>query len=122
MAPNAPNIAGIWASDAETKSRLQTAPIKDAAPMPKQTRPKATFSATFIDCPRPGNIPLVRAHVAEGHGRLPILLALPRGLESLFRRETANDGYPKLLLAWEKTSWNGGIVGDQNLIGTIVPV
>ena len=48
MAPNVPNIAGIWASDAETKNKLQMAPIKDAAPMPKQTMPRAIFSAVFI--------------------------------------------------------------------------
>ena len=43
MAPNAPNIAGMWASDAETKRKLLIAPIKDAAPMTKQTRPRAIF-------------------------------------------------------------------------------
>src|SRR5262249_9882686 len=104
MAPNAPNIAGIWASDAETKSRLQTAPIKDAAPMPKETRPKAAFSATFIDCPRP--------EIYHLFARM-----LPRVMEGCqfywrslgdsnpcFRRERSHDGYPKLLLAWEKTS------------------
>jgi len=48
MAPNAPNIAGMWASEVEIKNKLQTAPIKAAAPMPKQTIPRAIFSAVFI--------------------------------------------------------------------------
>jgi hypothetical protein len=58
MAPNVPNIAGIWASDAETKNKLQMAPIKDAAPMPKQTMPRAIFSAEpIIDGPTADNTP-----------------------------------------------------------------
>jgi hypothetical protein len=38
----------MWASDAETKSKPEIAPIKDAAPMPKQTMPRAIFSAEPI--------------------------------------------------------------------------
>jgi hypothetical protein len=68
MAPNAPNIAGIWASDVETKGKLQMAPIKHAAPMPKQTRPRAIFSAIpIIDGPPDREYTPAFAHVAEGH-------------------------------------------------------
>ena len=48
MAPNAPNVAGIAASDAEIKGNMAMAPIKHAAPMPKQTRARAIFSAKPI--------------------------------------------------------------------------
>jgi hypothetical protein len=65
---------------------MQMAPIKSAAPMPKQTMPRATLSATFIDCPPTGNIPPVRAHVAEGQ-RLPIFLAHLGDSNPCFRRE-----------------------------------
>jgi hypothetical protein len=48
MAPNAPNIPGIAASDAEIKGKMQMAPIKHAAPIPKQTTPRAIFSTKPI--------------------------------------------------------------------------
>ena len=67
---------------------MQMAPIKSAAPMPKQTMPRATLSATFIDCPPTGNIPPVRAHVAEGQ-RLPIFLAHLGDSNPCFRRVRA---------------------------------
>src|SRR5262245_16446156 len=47
-APNAPNIAGIYTSDASTKTRLAMAPSKHAAPMAKQTMPKAIFTQPII--------------------------------------------------------------------------
>ena len=48
MAPTAPNIAGIWASDAETKGTVQMAPITQAAPMATQTTPRPIFSQPTI--------------------------------------------------------------------------
>jgi hypothetical protein len=48
IAPNAPNIPGIAASDAEINGKIQMAPIKHAAPIPKQTTPRAVFSAEPI--------------------------------------------------------------------------
>ena len=56
MAPNIPNIMGMWASDAETKSKLEIAPMMDAAPIPKQIIPRAIFSAEpIIHGPRDRN-------------------------------------------------------------------
>ena len=45
MAPKTPNVAGIAASDAEMKNKTQMAPIKNAAPIPKQTTPRPILSA-----------------------------------------------------------------------------
>lgn len=53
MAANAPNSAGIAASDAEIKGKMQTAPIKQAAPIPKQTTPRPVFSTEAIVIPDP---------------------------------------------------------------------
>ena len=44
MAANATNIPGAAAPDAEIKGNMQIAPIRHAAPIPKQTTPKAIFS------------------------------------------------------------------------------
>jgi hypothetical protein len=63
----APNIPAKAASNTKLKTNMQMATIKDAAPMPKQTTPRATFSATLIDVPSTGNIPPIFVHVAEGH-------------------------------------------------------
>lgn len=48
MAPNAPNVPGITASDAEIKGKMQMAAIKHAAPSAKQTTPRPVFSAKPI--------------------------------------------------------------------------
>jgi hypothetical protein len=44
MAANATNIPGAAAPDAEIKGNTQIARIRHAAPIPKQTTPKAIFS------------------------------------------------------------------------------
>jgi hypothetical protein len=44
MAPNAPKVAGIAASDHAIKGMILIAPIKHAAPIAKQTMPSAIFS------------------------------------------------------------------------------
>ena len=44
MAANATNIPGAAAPDAEIKGNMQIARIRHAAPVPKQTTPKAIFS------------------------------------------------------------------------------
>ena len=56
-APNAPNIAGIAASDPETKNDTEMAPMTHAAPMAKQTMAKAIFSQPVITMAldRPGD-------------------------------------------------------------------
>ena len=43
MAPIAPNVAGIAASDAETKNEMEMAPIKHAAPTPEADDAKTNF-------------------------------------------------------------------------------
>ena len=48
MAANATNIPGAAAPDAEIKGNMQIATIRHAAPMPKQTTPKAIFSTKPI--------------------------------------------------------------------------
>lgn len=57
MAPNAPNIVGIAASDPEIKNDREMAPMTHAAPMAKQTMAKAIFSQPIIAMApdRPGN-------------------------------------------------------------------
>lgn len=53
MAANATNIPGGAAPDAEIKGNMQIATIRHAAPMPKQTTPKAIFSTKPIVIPWP---------------------------------------------------------------------
>lgn len=48
VAANTPNIPGAAASDAEIKGNMQTVTIRHAAPMPKQTTPRAIFSTKPI--------------------------------------------------------------------------